>query len=59
MLSKYVNDNINRANEYTRNDQEIGYCAHFKEFEQITANLKKVGASSEIEESDYFSITRE
>lgn len=59
MLSKYVNDNINRANEYTRDDQEIGYFAHFKEFEQITANLKKVGASSEIEESDYFSITRE
>ncbi len=59
MLSKYVNDNINRANEYTRDDQEIGYFAHFKEFEQITANLKKVGASSEIKESDYFSITRE
>ena len=59
MLSKYVNDNINRANEYTRNDQEIGYFAHFKEFEQITEDLKKVGASSEIKESDYFSITRE
>ena len=59
MLSKYVNDNIDKANEYTKEDQECGAFVHYYEFNQITEDLKKVGASSEIKESDYFSITRE
>ncbi len=59
MLSKYVNDNIDKANEYTKEAQECGGFVHYYEFNQITEDLKKVGASSEIKESDYFSITRE
>lgn len=59
MLSKYVNDNIDKANEYTKESQECGWFVHYYEFNQITEDLKKVGASSEIKESDYFSITRE
>ena len=59
MLSKYVNDNIDKANEYTKECQECGAVVHYREFKQITDDLKKVGASSEIKESDYFSITRE
>lgn len=59
MLSKYVNDNINKANEYTKEAQECGGFVHYYEFNQITEDLKNVGASSKIKESDYFSITRE
>lgn len=58
MLSVYAQAMIDKANSKVQIGYETGYYSG-EEFRQIVHDLKAIGASSEIEESDYFSNVRQ
>ena len=58
MLSVYAQEMIDKANSKVQIGYETGYYSG-EEFRQIVHDLKAIGASSEIEESDYFSNVRQ